>query len=92
MAGRGWRNYASVGQEEGGISVVDTREKYKTRVRVVNTGMPRVKVRARREEYILIQAGIKVPRTKNTGVVRGEKKITLRVVRETHGRNAIPGE
>ena len=50
-------DYASVGQEEGGISVVDTRERYKTRVRVVNTAMPvRVKERerrARREEYIL---------------------------------------
>jgi len=57
MAGRGWRNYGSVGQEEGGISVVDTREKHKTRVRVVNTGMP-VRVNGRREkarmeEYIL---------------------------------------
>jgi len=41
----------------GGISIVDTRERYKTRVRVVNTEMP-VRVngkgeRARREEYIL---------------------------------------
>ena len=47
-------DYASVGQE-GWISVVDTREKFRTRVRVVNTGMPvRVKEkveRARGEQY-----------------------------------------
>lgn len=71
MVGRGWGDYASVGQE-GGISVVDTRGRFKTRERVVNTGMPvRVKEkgkRARREEYILTEAGIKVPRTKNTGL------------------------
>jgi len=28
------------GQESGGISVVDTRERYKTSVRVVNTEKP----------------------------------------------------
>ena len=43
-------DYASVGQEEGGISVVDTREKYKTRVRVVNTAMP-VRVKEGRKEH-----------------------------------------
>jgi hypothetical protein len=60
------------GQEGGGILVVDTRERYKTSVRVVNTEKP-VRVegsekRARREEYILTYTGINFPRTKNTGV------------------------
>jgi len=41
--GRG--DYASVGQE-GGISVVDTRERFETRERVVNTEMP---VRVKKE-------------------------------------------
>ena len=35
------------------------------------------------EEYILTEAGITVPRTKNTGAVKGGEKITLRVVRDT---------
>jgi hypothetical protein len=65
MVGRGWG--LCIGWTRGGISVVDTRERFKTRVRVVNTEVP-VRVKKKHGRRIYTQAGIKVPRIKNTGL------------------------